>query len=172
MLSFCITVKTWLTKALEWFVILVVGLLVLDVLWGVCTRFLLGSPSRWTEELATILLVWLSLLGAAVAFGRKEHLGVDYLAKKLDGHARRWLAMAVQLIVAAFAALIMVYGGVQQVAATLKVGQMSPALELPWGYVYLAVPISGLFIVLFAFEQLLELAVAAPYDLSADEEEA
>jgi len=157
MLSLCIAVKTWLTRMLEWIVILIVALLVADVLWGVFSRFVLRAPSRWTEEVATILLVWLSLLGAAVAFGRREHLGVDYLVTKLDRDAQKLMALVVQLIVVAFAASIMIYGGVQQVVATLRAEQLSPALQLPWGYVYLAVPISGVFIVLFAVEQMIEL---------------
>lgn len=148
--------KVGLTRILEWIVILIVAMLVIDVLWGVFSRFALRSPSRWTEEAATILLVWLSLLGAAVAFGRKEHLGVDYLVKKLEQEAQRLMAIVVQMIIVTFAASIMVYGGFQQVVATLRAEQVSPALQLPWGYVYLAVPISGLFIVLFGLEQAAE----------------
>ncbi len=147
------TLKTLLTKLLEWVVILLVATLVLDVLWGVFSRFVLASPSRWTEEVATILLIWVSLLGAAVTFSRKEHLGVDYLVKKLDPAARRLMTIAGQLLVVWFASAAMIYGGYILVSKALASGQVSPALGLKFGYVYLAVPLSGLFIVLFAIEQ-------------------
>ena len=148
---------TWL---LELAVILAVGALVLDVLWGVCTRFILGSPSRWTEEVATFLLIWVSLLGAAVAFGRREHLGVDYVVNKLDPAAQKLLALAVQIVVIAFASAAMIYGGYVLVSETLHSGQVTPALGVKMGYVYLAVPVSGVFIVLFCLEQMAELLAA------------
>ncbi len=157
MLKWMILVKRGLTKLLEWVVILVVAALVLDVLWGVCSRFVLRSPSRWTEEVATMLLIWVALLGAAVAFGRNEHLGVDYLFNKLDPGAQRVLAVIIQLLVAAFASAAMVAGGYVLVSETLAVGQVSPALGIRTGYVYLAVPVSGTFIVLFCLERIAEL---------------
>ncbi len=145
---------TWL---LELAVILAVGALVLDVLWGVCTRFVLGAPSRWTEEVATFLLIWVTLLGAAVAFGRREHLGVDYVVNKLDPAAKKLVALAVQIVVIAFATAAMIYGGYVLVTETLHSGQVTPALGVKMGYIYLAVPISGVFIVLFCLEQIAEL---------------
>jgi TRAP-type C4-dicarboxylate transport system permease small subunit len=60
-------------------------------------------------------------------------------------------------LVAAFAASAMVWGGYVLVSETLQAGQLTPALGIRMGLVYLAVPISGLFIVLFAVEQILEL---------------
>jgi TRAP-type C4-dicarboxylate transport system permease small subunit len=106
---------------------------------------------------ATMLLIWVSLLGAAVAFSRHEHLGVDYLVKKFDPAARRLMAVVVQLLVAAFAAAVMVGGGYVLVKETLDVGQLSPALGLRIGLVYLAVPVSGTFILLFCLERIVEL---------------
>ena len=144
--------KGILTKVLEWVVILAVAALVLDVLWGVCSRFVLRSPSGWTEEAAEYLLIWVSLLGAAVAFGRNAHLGVDYLVEKLDPAARRWLRVCAQVAVIAFAAGVMVGGGYILVAETLRARQVSPALGLPVGAVYLAVPISGACIVFYAID--------------------
>jgi len=145
-----LALKAALTRLLEWIVILVVAALVLDVLWGVGSRFVLRSPSRWTEEVATMLLIWVSLLGAAVAFGRKEHLGVDFVVKKVDPAARRLTAVIVQMIVVACAATAMVYGGYVLVAETLHAGQLSPALGIRIGHVYLAVQVSGVFIILFS----------------------
>jgi TRAP-type C4-dicarboxylate transport system permease small subunit len=164
-------VKRVLSRLLEWLVILLVAALVLDVLWGVFSRFVLASPSRWTEEAATILLIWVSLLGAAVGFERNEHLGVDYLVTKLDPAARRLTRVVAQLLVMWFAAAAMVYGGYVLVSKALASGQVSPALGIRFGYVYLAVPLSGAFIVLFALEQALRAALGlepVPDDVAAD----
>lgn len=144
---------------MEWVVVLCVAVLVVDVLWGVITRYfsqyVVGlEPSRWTEELARLLLIWVSMLGAAVAFRRRQHLGVDFIASKLDPAAQRLLAIVVEGIVVAFSAVVLVYGGYVLVAETLASGQTTPALGLPMGCVYLAVPVSGCFVVLFSLQNM------------------
>ncbi|MBX3426864.1 MAG: TRAP transporter small permease [Pirellulales bacterium] len=136
-------------RILEGAVVVAVAVLVLVVLWGVAARYCLSDPSRWTEEAARLLLMWVAMLGAAVAYSRGEHLGFDYVASRLDPGAGRALGVVVELTVIAFAAAAMVYGGYVLTAETLGTGQLTPALQLPMGYVYLAAPISGVFFVLF-----------------------
>jgi TRAP-type C4-dicarboxylate transport system permease small subunit len=82
---------------------------------------------------------------------------VDYFVGLLHTDARRLLGVAAHLAVIAFAAGVMLGGGFILVTRTLAGGQVSPALGLQVGYVYLAVPISGLFIILFAAESILEI---------------
>ena len=72
------SIKKVLDRSLELLVMVVVAVLVVDVLWQVFTRFILKNPSTWTEELAVFMLIWVSLLGAAVALNRGAHLGIDY----------------------------------------------------------------------------------------------
>ncbi len=145
-----------LVKVLELVLIAGMGILVVDVLWGVFSRYALGEQSRWTEELAVYLLVWISLLGAGLTFREKGHLGVDYFVGKLDPGARRLSAIFVEGIVFAFAAFAMVYGGWNLVAKTLASGQVLPAMGVPMGYVYCVVPLSGFFFCLFAIEHVIE----------------
>ncbi len=149
--------KDGLTRILELGVISMFAALVCVVLWGVVSRFVLSEPSRWTEELATFLLTWVALLGAAVGLSRKQHLGVDYLVNQLHPEARMFLQVMVQCLVVAFACSAMVYGGTMLVTETLHAGQLTPALGIRMGFVYLAMPISGLFMVLFGLEEILAL---------------
>lgn len=151
MLRVFLNIKIALVKFLEVAVILITGVLVLDVIWQVFTRFVIQNPSSWTEELATILLIWVSLLGASVAFIRKGHLGVDYFVNKLQGKSRILMDLVVHLLVAFFAG-IMIGGGITLVNRTLVTQQILPAIGLKMGYVYLAVPISGFFILIFSVE--------------------
>lgn len=154
--------KKGLQTLLEWAVIVIMGVLVLDVLWGVFSRYVLGAQSRWTEELAIFLLIWVSLLGASVAYASKSHLGVDYFVGKLDSQAQRLTELLVHLIVIAFAASAFIAGGWALVSKTLAAGQVSPALGIKMGYVYLAVPITGVFFLLFAAENIAELISGRP----------
>jgi TRAP-type C4-dicarboxylate transport system permease small subunit len=144
--------RNLLVQLLGAFLIAAFAGLVLDVLWGVFSRYILGSQTRWTEELAIYLLVWISLLGAALTYAEHGHLGVDYFVGKLDPAAQWLAALAVALLVLGFSLGILCYGGFVLVSETLSSGQISPALGWPVGYAYLAVPLSGLFFTLFALE--------------------
>lgn len=162
-----------LTKILEWAVIVGVAALALDVLWGVFSRYVLGDQSTWTEPLATTLLVWVSLLGGALAYGDRAHLGVDYFVGKLDADARRLSRVIVQLLVLGFALGVMVWGGWALVDERLASGQVVQGLMgLPRGYVYLAVPISGVFIAIYAVAQLGQALMGEETAFKQDVEEA
>jgi len=149
-------VKKVLDRSLEVLVMVVVAVLVLDVLWQVFTRLVLRNPSTRTEELATFMLIWVVLLGAAVALGRGAHLGIDYFVGKLPVRARILTEVIVFSCVAAFSFSVMVVGGIDLVTSMLVLGQESPALRVKVGYVYLAVPISGFFLTLYAIMGLVE----------------
>lgn len=142
-----------IVRSLEWLVIVMVVALTLTVLWGVFTRFVLGHQAQYTDELARVLLVWVSMIGAALAFGSRSHLGVDYLVTRLDPAAARIVALAVHAIVIVLAAVVFVAGG-----WGLAMGQMEQALPtlrpLTRGMVYLAVPLSGVFIIVFTIGHL------------------
>ncbi|WP_372796054.1 TRAP transporter small permease [Pontiella sp.] len=156
MLAGLVKIKEGLTKALNAVLIVTVALLVLDVCWGVFTRYVMGEQAGWTEELARFLLIWVALLGGAVAFGTKGHLGVDYFVGKFHPETQKLMAVVSNLIVLFFAAAIFVFGGSRVVADTLTIGQVTPALQWKMGYVYLALPISGIFMVIYTVENLIE----------------
>lgn len=156
MLDFFRKLNKGLIKVLELAVILATGFLVVDVVWGVFTRYVLGHQSPWTEELARMLLIWVSLLGASIGFIRKSHLGVDYFVGKLNQKWQSIGQLIVYTLITIFSAFVLLYGGSRLVSSVLENGQPSAALKVQWGYIYLAVPISGFFIVIFSIEMILE----------------
>lgn len=150
--------KLWnaAARALEIFTSALFGALVLVVLWGIVSRYWPGiPPSDWTEELGIYLLVWVSLLGAALMYRDRGHLGVDYFVSKFDPAAKRWSAIFVELCVLVFAGFCLCYGGYRLVADTLASGQLTPVLQVKVGYFYASVPVAGIFFVAFAVEHLL-----------------
>jgi len=146
-------VKKILDKALEILVMVVVAVLVVDVLWQVFTRYVLKNQSSWTDELAIFLLIWVALLGAAVALNRGAHLGIDYFVGKLDKKTRIYIEIFAFFCIACFAFFVMILGGIDLVKTLV---QTSPALGIRMGYVYLAVPISGSFMLLYSVLALAE----------------
>ena len=64
------------------------AMMVIVVTWQVISRYALGDPSAWTEEVARMLLIWVGLLGGVYAYREKAHLGLDLLRQKVGaiGH--------------------------------------------------------------------------------------
>ncbi|NJL26942.1 MAG: TRAP transporter small permease [Thermoanaerobaculia bacterium] len=156
-----------LTRALEHFIVVTMALLVVDVVWGVFTRYALGQQAKWSEELARFLLVWVALLGGAVAFGTKAHLGVDYFVGWLHPAARKAAAVAAHLVVLFFALEVLLRGGAQVVGDALRLEQTTPALGWKMGHVYLALPIAGVFVALYTVENLAETLIGRPANRGA-----
>ncbi len=153
-------IRKLMDKFLETLLIIVMSVLVLDVLWQVFTRKVMGDSSQWTEELATYLMIWVGMLGASVALYRGAHLGIDYFVGKLSPRKRLFTEIIVFAVIAVFSAGVMVTGGIFLVLDTLDLGQVTPALGIKKGYVYLAVPLSGVFLTIYSIEFLIEKIIA------------
>ena len=137
------------------------ALLVATVSWQVISRYALGDPSVWTEELARFLLIWVSLFGGAYAYAKHSHLGLDLLAPRLRGQQRVWYIRISNLLVIAFSLAVLVVGGARLVQLTWMLGQTSAALQLPMAVVYMALPLSGLTLIFFCFGQIRRATVLA-----------
>lgn len=129
--------------------VLVFSILVICVVWQVFSRFVLGTPSTTTDEIARILFMWIAFMGAAYTLGQKRHLAIDVISLWLEGKRLRNVRILVLIIIAAFVTVVMVYGGWQLMTKTLATGQMTPALRVPMGYVYGAIPFSGLMMLFY-----------------------
>lgn len=137
-------------------VTVIMGVLVLNVLWQVASRFLVGKPSSFTDELAGYLLVWVGLLGAAYVTGQKEHLAIDLISKKMNIKNQRRLQILISMLIIAFALVVLIIGGSNLVYITFYLRQISSALQIPIGYVYLVLPVSGLFIIYYAVSDIFQ----------------
>lgn len=130
--------------------IILMALMVLDVTWQVFTRFIMRDPSSFTEEVARFLLIWIGILGAAYALRTRAHLGIDILQMKLQGVQRRTLDILVYGIITTFSLFVMVIGGTRLVQLVFKLNQISAALGIKMGYVYLVLPISGVLMIYYS----------------------
>lgn len=73
-----------LTRLTSWLCIILFALLVVTTVWQVFSRLVLHSPVTWSEELAKILFVWLSFLGASLVYGERGHMAVEILARRFS----------------------------------------------------------------------------------------
>ena len=149
-------IKTAIDIVLKWFLVFILALMTINVLWQVFSRFVLQNPSSFTEELARYTLVWLGILGASYVAGQKMHLAIDLLSMQLKGRPKLYLEIFIQLSILFFSLVVMLVGGFRLVLITLSLNQISAALQVPLGYVYLVVPISGLLIIFYSTYFILE----------------
>ena len=131
------------------FLVLLLSTMVLNVLWQVFTRFFTDSPSSFTDELARYLMIWLGILGAAFVAGKNEHVAIDVLVQRASPKMKRLIKKISALSILGFALFGMVLGGGRLVFITFKLGQFSPALQIPLAIVYAIIPISGMLIVFY-----------------------
>ena len=146
-----------LNRILEVALVILMSLLVLDVLWQVTSRYILSSPSSFTDELAGFLLIWVGVLGAAYVAGRKEHLAIDILIQRSSPARQRLLLYIIYSLILLFALSVMVTGGVILMYTRFALQVKSAALQLPLGYVYSVLPVSGLIIVFYEVVHILQL---------------
>ena len=144
------SLRRQLDRLVEGTLVTLMAALVACVTWQVVSRYLLQSPSSWTEELARFLLIWIGLVGAVYAYRMRAHMAIDLVSAKLTGLPRRVLWSTIHLLTGVFAIAVLCIGGLKLVILTLELEQVSAAIDMPFGYVYLVLPISGLLIAFYA----------------------
>ena len=135
---------------------LIMGVMVINVLWQVASRYLVGEPSSFTDELARYLMIWVGVLGAAYVSGRKMHVAIDVLPSKASEGTQRKIKALVYMLIILFAFFAMVIGGCRLVYISYLLGQKSPALQIPLALVYMVIPLSGLLIIYYKLNDLLK----------------
>lgn len=143
-----------LTDLLAVIVSVLLSALASVVLWQVISRYVVGEPSVATEDLVQILLPWFGLLGAAWTFRMKGQLAVEFLSTLLHGEMLLVVTVAVDILILFFALVVMAWGGSEYSFERLSRGQLTEILDFPVGYIYMAVPVGGLLIALFALSDI------------------
>lgn len=143
-------------KALARLSISIMVLLVLTVLFQVFMRYVMNSPVTFTEELSRFLLIWVGLFAASYAYRQRMHLALDLLVLKLSDSGKKKLNIVINLLIALFAVAVLIYGGGQLVYLTYILEQHSAAMGLSLSIVYLALPLSGIAITIYAVDFILQ----------------
>ena len=144
-------------RLLERILIGLFTVMLISVIWQVFSRFILGSPSTVTDELSSFGLIWVGLLGAAYATGKKLHLAIDLLPAKMVDRNRLLFDGFVHLSIALFSLTVLVVGGGRLSWITFVLEQKSAAMQVPLGFIYLILPVSGLLIIYYCTDQFLAL---------------
>lgn len=123
---------------------LLLGILAVVVLLQVFSRYVLRAPVDWTIDGATMLLVWVSFLGAATASFGRAHFAMEFIVDALPTSIGRALSVIANLLVVLVLIELMVVGW--QFAA-LQMDQTYPSAELPKGWAAMAIPVSAVLMI-------------------------
>ena len=125
------------------------------LLTGVVYRYALHDPLVWSDELASILFIWLSMLGAVLALDRGEHMRLTAIINKCSEKGRIWLETVAAMVVCIFVLMVIhpaVDHSVEQMAIT------TPALEIPDGLRAAALPVGAILMLLAAVSRMAALS--------------
>lgn len=145
-------------RALEWVVIALMTVLAAEVTAGVVFRYL-GHALIWYDEMASVLLAWLTFYGAALASVKRAHIGCPELLDAMGWRARRAFNIAAELVVIAFFVLLGWVG-----ASVLPILATDALVSLPWipmSVVQSVIPISAALIVVAEVLHLIDLITHA-----------
>ena len=134
-------------KALEWFAMICMVVLTCIVFTDVILRYIFKQGFAWTQEIATLMLVWFSLIGMAIGVLEKIHISIEMFTAKLPAKAIRVLDSINHLLIAAFGGLMVYFG-----ALIMNMTKMStmPATKMPSAVLYVILPLSGILVLLNA----------------------
>ncbi len=133
-------INAWSEKALFGLMVAMIFFTTLQVI----TRVFFTALS-WSEEITCFLLVYASLVGAAVAFKRGSHIAVTFIVQRLPAGGQKAMTILVHLLGILFFAVIAYYGVLLMKAES---HQTSPAMMIPMVWVYMIFPVLGAVIIL------------------------
>lgn len=114
--------------------------------WGVFCRYVLFAPLPWSEQIPKYAMIWMGFLGTSVGISRNRHIGFDILVTRLPSMIKKIIVIAGRIIILFFLVMMTIYG----VSFAFAVGFSSkaPMLPIPMFYLFLAVPVGGVFMIL------------------------
>ena len=136
-----------LFKALEWFAIICMVVLTIIVFMDVILRYIFKQGFSWTQEVATLMLVWFSLIGMAIGVLERIHISIEMFTAKLPEKAIQVLECIDHILIAVFGGAMVYYG--------LLIMNMTklytlPATKMPSSVLYVILPLSGLLVLINA----------------------
>ena len=113
--------------------------------WQIFSRWILGNPSTFTDEMLRYVLIIAGFVGSAYCFYRDEHLALTLVTDKAKGPFKVILEVFIELCILFFVIYVFIYGGWKLSATATNV---SSVMHIPMKTLYMVEPICGVLIVL------------------------
>ena len=113
--------------------------------WQIFTRWILGNPSTFTDELLRYVLIIAGFIGSAYCFYRDEHLALTLITDKARGSFKLVLDIFIEACILFFVIYVFIFGGIKLANTATNV---SSVMHIPMKTLYMIEPICGILIVL------------------------
>ncbi|QNK87433.1 MULTISPECIES: TRAP transporter small permease [unclassified Sporosarcina] len=140
-------IRSVMDKALAAICALLLAFMTVLATYQVITRYVFKAPSTMSEDMLSYSFVWVSLLGAALVFGQKDHMRLSLLSDKFKGAGGLILSIFTELLIIAIAVIVFLVGGKDFVGVGAL--QTSPTLNITMDFVYAILPLSGILIIIY-----------------------
>ena len=117
---------------------------------GIVMRYMFSSPLTWLEEVQMMCIVWLVTFGGSAAFRLNHHVAIDALAILLPAPIQKFLEYVVAMLVL-LALGFLAYAGSMFVAFQFGANRITEVLGIPYGMIYLAIPLGSILMLLAYF---------------------
>lgn len=149
----------WLDENLEATIgVILLGLMTVILFAQVIMRHVFNNSLVWSEELARYIFVWLIYLGISYGAKQMRHIKIEAALGMFPKILRPYITLLGNLLFLAYA-IIIIYTGYDLVQRQLRLGQVSPALNIPFAIVY-AAPVIG-----FIFTALRQIQLIITHDI-------
>ena len=131
------------------------------ILLQVFLRYVVNSPTSWSEEFATLCFVWCVMLVIPLGLRHQEHISMEFLLNRMAGARWRWAQILLNLVVGltivaiGVASFGLFASGARQAMPGIS---MSSGLEIPLIVMYISVPIGCFAAGLYALERIVLLS--------------
>ncbi|RYF34680.1 MAG: TRAP transporter small permease [Cytophagaceae bacterium] len=122
----------------RWVLIILLAAMSVIVFLNVVMRYVSNTPLSWSEEVSRHMMIWLTFLGGGLVLRSGGHIAIDNLQDAVPAAIARLLRGLVFLLMTLFFVLLLYFGCIY-VSRTMM--QTTAATEIPFGYVYLAMPV-------------------------------
>jgi TRAP-type C4-dicarboxylate transport system permease small subunit len=149
-------IQRGINSLVRWVIIILMLVMTVTVSLQIVFRYVFNVPLAWSEEAARFAFVWVSFFGASALMRVREHINVTVFRDRFPPRVQ-----AVAVFIASVCGLICVYlflvGGIA--LTTNEWRQLAPAMEIPMGWVYIAIPISSGLMAIWVVIQTIEAAL-------------
>lgn len=137
----------YVDRLAEYMVISFFSVMIFSSILQVFTRFVLNDSLSWTEELARFTFIWANLLGASICVKNNKHARITVIFDNFSSKTKKYVSLLIQSLIITMASVMVVQGfTIMEITKT----QLSAALKLQMSLVYLAIPVSGILIIIYS----------------------
>lgn len=153
-------------RAINFIVGAMIVAMTLIILYQIFTRNVLDFTPRWSEEVALLLLIWVSFIGIAIGFRDKLHIGVGVFVGMLPKSIQKGVDYITKVLII-FMSIVFIYYGFK--FTSLMNGSLMAGTGLPQSVLYGAIPVSGILTLIYGIELFFKDSIHEDFDDDAKE---